>query len=137
MQAWLVLSVVTFVLWGLWGFLAKVASESIDARSAAVMQGLGAFAVTVALLASMRLRLEFHAGGTTAAVLGGMALMVGIVTFTAALAAGGRASVVVPLSALYPVVAIGLGVLLLSESVSLTQGFGIGLALVAIVLMSR
>lgn len=118
MQAWLVLSVVTFVLWGLWGFFAKIASDSIDARSAAIMQGLGGFAVTLALLATMRFRPEFHVGGSTAAVLAGLAFMVGIVTFTAALASGGRASIVVPLSALYPVVTIALGILFLSETLS-------------------
>ena len=137
MQAWLVLSVVTVALWGLWGFFAKIASDSIDARSAAVMQGLGGFAVTLVLLAAMRFRPELHVGGSTAAVLAGVAFMVGIVTFTAALASGGRASIVVPLSALYPVVTIALGMLLLSESLSLTQASGVGLALVAIVLMSR
>jgi transporter family protein len=62
--------------------------------------------------------------------------MVGIVTFTAALTTG-RASVVVPISALYPVVTIGLGIAFFSEGVTPTQASGIGLALVAIVLMSR
>jgi len=98
MPIWLGLSVTTFVLWGTWGFFAKVASDSIDSRSAAILQGLGAFAVTIVLLASQRFRVDLHLGGSTAAVLGGLALMAGIITFSAALGNGGRASIVVPLS---------------------------------------
>lgn len=136
MPLWFTLSIVTFVLWGLWGFFAKIASDSIDAKSAAILQGLAGFTITVSLLASQRFRIEAHLSGNTAAFLAGVAFMVGIVTFTAALTTC-RASVVVPISALYPVVTIGLGIAFLSEGVTPTQASGIGLALVAIVLMSR
>jgi transporter family protein len=137
MPAWLVLSICTFVLWGLWGFFAKIASDTIDAKSAAVMQAVGALVVTLGLAASMRFKLEWHAGGTTAALFAGFALMIGIIAFTAALANGGKASIVVPITALYPIVAVALGVTFLSESVSPTQASGIALALAGIVLMSR
>ena len=136
MPLWLVLSIITFMLWGLWGFFAKVASDAIDAKSAAILQGLAGFAVTLAMLGSQRFRVETQLGGSTAALLAGAAFMVGIVTFSAALSTG-RATIVVPLSALYPVITIALGVVFLSEGVSVTQASGIGLALVAIVLMSR
>jgi transporter family protein len=63
--------------------------------------------------------------------------MIGIITFTAALESGGKASIVVPMTALYPLVAIALGVTFLSESISPIQATGIGLALAGIVLMSR
>ena len=58
MPAWLVLSIATFVLWGLWGFFAKIASDTIDAKSAAAMQAVGALVVTLGLAASMRFKLE-------------------------------------------------------------------------------
>jgi transporter family protein len=137
MPAWLVLSIATFVLWGLWGFFAKIASDTIDAKSAAVMQAVGALVITLGLAASMRFKLEWHASGTTAALFAGFALMIGIIAFTGALGNGGKASIVVPITALYPIVAIALGVTFLSESVSPTQASGIGLALAGIVLMSR
>jgi len=93
MPLWLTLSIVTFVLWGFWGFFAKIASDSIDAKSAAILQGLAGFAITVGLLASQRLRIEADLSGNTAALLAGVAFMVGIITFTAALTTG-RDSVV-------------------------------------------
>ena len=137
MPIWLGLSIVTFALWGLWGFFAKIASDSLDARSAAILQGLGGFAVTLVVLASQRFQVSTHFGGTTAALVAGVAFMIGIFTFSAALGGGGRASIVVPMSALYPVVTIALGIIFLSEGLSVTQASGVGLALVAIVLMSR
>ena len=137
MPAWLVLSIGTFVLWGLWGLFAKIASDTIDAKSAAVMQAVGALIITLGLAASMRFKLEWDARGTTAALFAGFALMLGLIAASAALGSGGKASIVVPITALYPVVAIALGVTFLSESVSLTQASGIGLALAGIVLMSR
>jgi len=137
MPTWLLLSISTLVLWGLWGFFAKIASDSIDAKSAAVMQAVGLSVIALGLAASMRFKLEWHASGTTAAMLSGVALMIGIITFTTALEVGGKASIVVPITALYPIAAIALGVTFLSESVSLAQASGIGLALAGIVLMSR
>jgi transporter family protein len=137
MPAWLVLSISTLVLWGLWGFFAKIASDAIDARSAAVMQAVGVLIITLGLAVTMRFKLQWHASGTTAALFAGCALMIGIIAFTAALGNGGKASIVVPITALYPVVAIALGVTFLSESVSPTQASGIALALAGIVLMSR
>jgi transporter family protein len=137
MPAWLVLSISTFVLWGLWGFFAKIASDTIDAKSAAVMQAVGALVITLVLAATMRFKLEWHASGTTAALFAGFAMMIGIIAFTAALGNGGKASIVVPITALFPIVSIALGVAFLSESISPTQASGISLALVGIVLMSR
>ena len=50
--------------------------------------------------------------------------------------AGGKASVVVPLTALYPVVTLGLALLILGERLSLRQSIGVALALTAIFLFS-
>ena len=137
MPTWLVLSIATLVLWGLWGFFAKIATDTIDAKSAAIMQVVGMSIIALGLAAFMRFKLEWHASGTTASMCAGFVLMIGIVAFNAALAIGGKASIVVPITALYPIATIALGVTFLSESVSLTQASGIGLALVGIVLMSR
>jgi bacterial/archaeal transporter family protein len=137
MQFWAVLSVGAFVMWGLWGFFAKIAGDHIDAKSAAVMQGLGGVAVTFVLLASQRFRPELHLGGVSAGIMGGVALWLGIIAFSAALANGGRASVVVPMTALYPIVTIALSVVVLRETVSPTQGMGILMALASIWLMSK
>jgi len=137
MPTWLLLSIATLVFWGLWGFFAKIASDTVEPKSAAIMQVVGMAIIALGLAAYMRFKLEWHVSGTTASMCAGVVLMIGIVAFNAALGSGGKASIVVPITALYPLATIALGVTFLSESVSLTQASGVGLALMGIVLMSR
>ena len=85
----------------------------------------------------MRFKPEFHLGGSLAAFLAGAALWIGIIAFVFALSQGGKASIVVPVTALYPVVTIGLSVVILKEQITPTAGLGIAFALIAVVLLSR
>ena len=137
MASWLVLTLAAVALWGLWGFLAKVASDYLNPRSAAAIQGIGVVVVTLGILGFMRFKPEFHLGGALAAFLAGAALWIGIIAFVFALSQGGKASIVVPMTALYPVVTIGLSVAILKEQITPTTGLGIVFALIAVVLLSR
>ena len=137
MQAWVALALGSLLLWGVWGFLAKIASDYLTARSAAAMQGLGVAAGTLVLLAFLRFRPDVHVGGGVAAFLAGAALFLGIITFVWALGSGGKASVVVPMTAVYPVVTILLSVIILREQMAPVHVLGMGFALVAVVLLSR
>jgi len=51
MAAWFVLTMGALGLWGLWGFFAKLGSDNLTPKSAAVMQGMGAAAVAFIVLA--------------------------------------------------------------------------------------
>jgi len=59
------------------------------------------------------------------------------VAFVFALSSGGKASIVVPMTALYPVITIVLSVAILREQITPVHGAGVALALVAVVLLSR
>jgi transporter family protein len=61
---------------------------------------------------------------------------VGNIAFFHALTIGGQASIVVPATALFPVVTVILAVTVLRERISLLQWLGLGLALGAIYLLS-
>ena len=61
---------------------------------------------------------------------------VGAWALLTAMKSGGKASIVVPLTGLYPLVMVLAAPLLLRESVTLLQGVGVGCALVAIALLS-
>jgi uncharacterized membrane protein len=61
----------------------------------------------------------------------------GALTSFAALEKGGKASIVVPLCYLFPLVTVILALLFLHESVTMHQGLGIALALVAAVLLAQ
>jgi transporter family protein len=64
-------------------------------------------------------------------------MWLGIITFSFALSTGGKASIVVPLTALYPIVTIVLGVAILKEQLTPTHGLCIVFALVAVILLLR
>ena len=61
---------------------------------------------------------------------------VGAWALLAAMRSGGKASIVVPLTALYPLVLVLAAPIVLRESISLLQAFGVACALIAIVLLS-
>ena len=109
-------------LWGLWGFFAK---------SAATMQGMGVAAVAITRLSFMRFKPGWDMGGTPAAICAGVSLMAGIVLFVFALSHRGKASIVVPMTGMYPVVTIALSVAILKEQITPTTGMGIIFALIA------
>ena len=87
------------------------------------------------IFVSLKPEVNFHSPGfgyaLSAGILGSMAL----VAFSYAIKVG-KSIIVVPLSALYPVVTIILSLLVLHEEISLIKAIGIALALVAILLVS-
>lgn len=54
----------------------------------------------------------------------------------AAMKSGGKASIVAPLTALYPLVVVLVAPVILHESINLLQGAGVVCALIAVVLLS-
>ena len=137
MPSWFVLTLGVLGLWGLWGVFAKLASDNLAAKSVATMMGLGVAAVAIILLSFMRFKPDWDMSGTPAAFLAGVFLMAGLILFVFALSHGGKASIVVPMTGMYPVVTIVLSVAILKEQITPTTGVGIILALIAVFLLSR
>jgi transporter family protein len=135
--AWLTYSLLTILLWGVWGALTKAVSADIDAYMNQVLFGIGVLPVMAIVVFSSRLaggvdrrRGIFYAFIT--GVLGGT----GNIAFFKALSAGGKASVVVPATSLAPLVTVIMGYFLLKERASGYQKAGLVLAMVAIYLLS-
>jgi len=61
---------------------------------------------------------------------------IGAWALLAAMKHGGKASIVVPLTALYPLVVVLTAPIILHESISFFQGLGVISALIAVVLLS-
>lgn len=68
---------------------------------------------------------------------GGALNGLGVVTSFTALECGGKASVVIPLVSLYPLITLFLAYLVLGETLTGRQCLGVVLALIAAVLLSR
>jgi len=137
MQHWVVFSLLALLLWGLWGFFSKLSTWYLDPKSATIMQGIAALAVTLAVIALLGARPQVHPLGLTTAFIAGLALWSGMVAFIYALGSGGKAAVVVPMTALYPLVTIILSLGVLKEKVDAVHALGILLALIAVFLLSK
>ena len=135
MKTWYIYAVLTVVTWGLWGVFSKLAANYSKPKQALLFQTVGVLAFAIVVLFMERFRFEWSLPGFSWAALGGFFAFVGFLTFFAALDTG-KASTVVTLSALYPLVTILLSVSFLHETLTTRQGIGIAVALVASVLLA-
>jgi len=135
MGNWFIFGLLTLVLWGVWGFLPKLATRYIDPRSVLVFQTIGSIVVTIVILATIDFRPELHTKGMTLAIVTGIMGTLGAVSFLYSITKG-KASVVVTMTALYPIVTIMLSLFILKESITIKQSIAIILALTAMVLFA-
>jgi transporter family protein len=138
---WLLWSLVTIVLWGTWGLVSKVASAGMDAYVNQLLYtaGLAPLLVFVAWTVHRRRGVEKHNGraiGVFWAFLTGILGGVGNIFFFQAMVAGGKASVVAPVTALFPMITVLLALTFLHERLGRRQWLGLALAFVAIYLLS-
>jgi transporter family protein len=134
-KPWLVYTLISIVLWGLWGFFPKLAVQHINASSAAVYEILGAIPLAILLAGNAQFRLDTHPRGVLFAVATGMIGFVAAFCFLKAVTTG-PVTLVVGLSSLYPALTLLLAIFLLQETLSLRQGFGLALAIVAAALLA-
>jgi bacterial/archaeal transporter family protein len=133
---WLGFSLLALALWGVWGFLGKVASQHLPAPQIYLLAISGHLVVASYLLVTGIGEFCWHPWGAGAALGAGIAMAVGLLFFFEALARG-PATVVVPLTALYPAVAVVLSRVVLQEALTLRHLAGLALALAAVWLLSK
>ncbi len=117
---WLAFSLLAVGLWGLWGFLSKLAALQLPAGAAYLMTVTGHLAVIGYLAATGGLAIPWQPVGLAAALGAGLCMAFGLLCFFRALA-GGAAGVVVPLTALYPMVTVIMSWMVLHEDFTLRR----------------
>ncbi len=135
MSSWFVAALGALLVWGFWGFLPKLASRHLDPKSILIYEILGAILVGLAVLAWVGFKPQIHARGIALSAATGAAGFLGSLLFLYAISRG-KASIVVTMTALYPLVVIALSYFFLDEGVTLKQAFGVVFALIALVLLS-
>ena len=138
---WLLWSLVTIVLWGTWGLVSKIASTGVDAYVNQLLYTAGLLPLMVFVAWTVhkskgREKREGRSAGVLWAFLTGILGGVGNIAFFEAMVKGGDASVVAPVTALFPMVTVLLALVFLKERLGRTQWLGLGLAFVAIYLLS-
>jgi transporter family protein len=133
---WLGLSLLALGLWGVWGFLGKVSSQHLPAPQIYLLAITGHLTMVGYLLIRGLGPVAWNPWGVAAALGAGIAMAVGLLSFFEALARG-PATVVVPLTALYPAVAVVLSRIFLREALTLRHLAGLALTLAAVWLLSE
>ena len=123
LPTWLWLSVLVLVSWGTLGLFQKLAMNYISASAALVWAAAGFFLLQPLLFPGW-------------ALLNGVFNGLGFLSLLAAMRHGGKASIVEPLTALYPVFVVLLAPALLHENIKPLHGLGIACAVIGGMLLS-
>jgi transporter family protein len=135
MAVWLPYSLVALALWGVVGLLQKLGTNRVSAHSLFVWLTIG-FGLLLPWFAFGSRLAAMSAGDLGFGLLVGLTNALGSWFLFAALEKGAKASVAIPLTALYPLVTAVLAVLLLGERLAGRQWVGLALAIAAGVLLS-
>jgi bacterial/archaeal transporter family protein len=135
MPVWFVPAVTALLLWGVWGLFQKLATNQMSPRNVYLVGAGGAITVVLVVLASSGFSIQVNTRGILYAVLAGICSSLGGLSFLHAVSKG-KASIVIPFTALYPLITIILSFTILRETITAKQGMGIVLALISMVLLA-
>ncbi len=139
MERWIIEASVTLVSWGLWGLALKLASKGLQWFQVYFFAGL-ATVIAIALVGAYyrdRIAVEgLPVAQLLLAFASGALGAIGYIMLVRALNSGGPASIVIPFTALYPLVTVLLSILIIGENVTVRKLVGVALAVTAIVLLS-
>ena len=135
LSGWLAYAFLPLVMWGVAGFLSKLATVHLSGGLAALLLLVGFLVANVALAAIVPWPREvpLRTWGLVAAL--GFFLAFGNYAVVKAYTTG-KASVITPLAGLYPLVSVPIAVLLLGETVGARAAAGIACAVVAVLALS-
>jgi transporter family protein len=134
---WLVYALVALVFWGITGVTQKLSTNCISTQLSFLWFAIAFVPIALVILAVTPLDWHLKPKILALAVVGGALNGLGAFTSFAALESGGKASIVIPLVYLYPLVTILLALLFLHERLTGVQAVGIALAIVAAILLSQ
>jgi transporter family protein len=131
-----IFALVAMVSWGIWAIFADMATQSLEPEVAMIVSYVVGVAIALGYVLALGKDLSVGGPGLTYAVLAGVFSGIAAVAFYAGLSYG-RTGIVTTVSALYFVVAAVLGVLVLGDSMELTDFVGVGFGVLAVVMLAR
>lgn len=137
MQIWFLWSTLALVFFGISGITQKLSTNHISFEMSFVWFCVAMVGVSAAVEVLAPVGWSLHPSLIILAAAGGLLNGLGALTSFAALKKGGKASVVIPIINLYPLVTIAGAWLFLGEKLTVTQVAGIICALAAVVLLSQ
>jgi transporter family protein len=133
---WLWFAMLALVFWGITGVTQKLSTNSISSERSFLWFCWAMVALSAAVLVVARPHWGLGLVVVLSAIAGGALNGLGAWTSFRALESGGKASVVISLISLYPLLTVALAVLLLHERLTWTQMIGAVVAIAAAILLS-
>ncbi|HVN77399.1 MAG TPA: DMT family transporter [Terriglobia bacterium] len=133
---WLWYSVLCVICWGGWAMCSKLGSTQIPAKGMQFLFTIGTLPVALFLVVARRFKFEKSPRGIFYGVANGILSGVGGLALFAAYRSGGNTAVITAVTSLYPMITVGLAVLILRERVNWRQALGLAFAAIAIVIFS-
>lgn len=136
MHLWLGFAAAALVLWGITGVTQKLSTNHISSERSFLWFCWAMVALSAAVLVVARPHWGLGAVVVLSAIAGGALNGLGAWTSFRALESGGKASIVISLISLYPLLTVLLAVALLGERLTRMQTAGAVLAIAAAILLS-
>jgi len=134
--SWILYAGIALVFWGISGVTQKLATNRISSERSFLWFAYAMIAITLVLLVTATLNWHVSRMVFWLAVAGGTLNGLGALTSFKALESGGKASIVISLISLFPLVTVAFAVTVLHETLTVWQAAGVGLAIVAAILLS-
>ena len=130
-------ALVPIAFWGVAGLLQKACTNHISGELSTLWFLSAFFPVAVLILCRESLPPQIAARVWLLVTVLGLFLALGNFALLAACASAGKASIVIPLTALYPAVSVPIAILFFGEKVGARESVGILLALASVIALSR
>jgi len=132
---WFWPAAVVLITWGVVGLLQKLSTNYLSAESALIWL-VGGYFLLLPWLYPGKSVLSYSIQSLGYTMLSAGLNTLGAWALLAAMKAGGKASIIVPLTALYPLIVVLSAPMILKETITRLQGVGVLCALVAVFLLS-
>jgi len=134
-NAWIYYSIAAALFWGVWGVVAKLISEDVNPYTNHVLFTMGML-FTLPLVVGKIKKETPNKKGISWGMIAGILAVTGNLAVFQAFSSGGMAAIVIPLTNLYPLVTIGIALLIFNEKLNWLNVFGVLLAIPAVVMLS-
>ena len=133
---WLLFAAVALVFWGITGVTQKLSTNRISSQLSFLWFAWAMVVISALLALTVPIHWHLRPVILALSIAGGVLNGLGALTSFAALESGGKASVVISLISLYPLLTVAVAVLFLHERLAPLQALGAVLAIIAAILLS-
>ena len=134
-QKWWIFSLMAALFWGVWGVVAKVNAEITSPFMNHALFTIGML-FTLPFLAFKKQKKAFNRRGFVWAITAGFLAVAGNIAVYYAFAEGGLATIVIPVTSLYPIITVGIALIFFKEKLQIWQILGIVLSIPALLMLS-